>query len=69
MLNQSIITQSIGIYSALIANPSTGKSPAMNVIKRAVVKIAHSEQPQLTNTGSVEGLLQHLNKLTCLIGI
>ena len=79
LLGQSVIqpfpksSQGICTYTALIANPSTGKSPAMNVVKKSIVKIeifnnTAPDDSQLTNVGSVEGLLSYLDKIPCMIG-
>ncbi len=66
--------QGICIYSALIAHPSTGKTPASNLIKSALTKMetycnVTSDRSQLTNTPTVEGLLHHLNSISCMLGI
>jgi hypothetical protein len=65
--------QGICIYSALIAHPSTGKTPASNLIKSALSKMeaycnVSSDRSQLTNTPTVEGLLHHLNSISCMLG-
>lgn len=65
--------QGICNFTALIAHPSTGKSPALSLVKNAVVKVeTYLEiEPQkscLTNSASVEGLLEHLNSIPCMIG-
>ena len=65
--------QGICNYTVLIAHPSTGKTPALNVIKNAMVKVeAFLDVPcnksVLTNSASVEGLLHHLDKIPCMIG-
>ena len=61
-------------FTCLIAHPSTGKSPAMNLIKKAVSAVeAFNQIPQhasqLTNIGSVEGLMEYLSIIPCMIGI
>jgi len=63
--------QGICNFSALIAHPSTGKTPALNVVKSALVKLeafnrVPPEKSSLTNSGSVEGLLEHLNNIPCM---
>ena len=57
----------------LIALPSTGKTTALNVIKNAMVKVeafldVPSNKSVLINTTSVESILHHLDKITCMIG-
>lgn len=64
--------QGICNFTALIAHPSTGKTPALNVIKGAMIKVeAYNEVPPnkscLTNSGSVEGLLEHLDTIPCML--
>jgi hypothetical protein len=66
--------QGICNFTALIAHPSTGKSPALNLVKNAVIKVENflettPEKSALTNSASVEGLLQHLSNIPCMIGI
>lgn len=63
--------QGICNFTALIAHPSTGKTPALNVIKAAIMKIetfnkVPHEKSRLTNSASVEGLLEHLNNIPCM---
>ncbi len=65
--------QGICIYTALIAHPSTGKTPASNLVKSALTKMeafcnVSSDRSQLTNTPTVEGLLHHLNNISCMLG-
>ena len=66
-------TQGICTYSALIANPSTGKTPALNLIKKAILKIEAyfqvvAHESKLTNVASIEGLFDCLKKIPNLIG-
>lgn len=59
LANSSIETfsnqhEGIVCYSCLIAQPSTGKTPAMNKIKRSLIKVENyfnvlSDDSQLTN--------------------
>jgi hypothetical protein len=61
------------MYAALIANPSTGKSPAMNMIQNIILKIENHfgispANSPITNVGSVEGLLEYLTDIPCMIG-
>jgi hypothetical protein len=60
-------------YTALVANPSTGKSQALNLIKRAIGKVENyydipHQDSRFTNAASVEGLLDNLSKINVLIG-
>jgi hypothetical protein len=62
----------ICMYTALIAQPSTGKSPANDIVKGAMYKIEqyHGTPPEksmFTNSASVEGLLSHLNNIPCMV--
>jgi hypothetical protein len=64
--------QGICNFTALIAHPSTGKTPACNVIKDSLIKLeSYKRVPPdcsfLTNSGSVEGLLEHLNNIPCMV--
>lgn len=66
--------QGVCIYSALIATPSTGKSPAINIIERLIARIeAHEKiKPKnsaITVVGTVEGLVNNLNNTPVMIGI
>ncbi len=66
-------SQGICIYTALIAHPSTGKTPASNLVKSAMTKLetfcnVSPDRSQLTNTPTVEGLLHHLNNISCMLG-
>jgi hypothetical protein len=65
--------QGICNFTALIAHPSTGKSPALSLVKSAVIKLEHylkvtPSNSCLTNSASVEGLLHHLGKIPCMLG-
>lgn len=65
--------QGICFYSALIAHPSTGKSPAAEVIKEAMVKVEAAlhipfEKSCMTNPATVEALVQYLDKIPCMMG-
>lgn len=60
-------------YSVLVAQPSTGKSQALNIFKNAIEKVEqflevdpnHSQQ---VNAPTIEALLDLLDKLPQLIG-
>jgi len=80
LLHQSTVSpfdrsrQGICNFTALIAHPSTGKTPALNVIKSAVTKLEEfngisAEKSALTNSASVEGLLEHLDKISCMLAL
>jgi len=65
--------QGICMFTSLIANPSTGKTPALNLIKNALIKLEEFlnipyERSALTNSASVEGLLEYLNQIPCMAG-
>jgi len=79
LLKQATITpydgsaKGISIYAFLVANPSTGKTPAMNVITNALVEIEQyrqvpPEDSPLTNAASIEGLVEHLSQYICMVG-
>jgi hypothetical protein len=60
-------------YTALIAHPSTGKSPASTCIKTALEKIetygnVQRNNSQLTNPATVECLFHILDRIPCLLG-
>lgn len=65
--------QGICLYSALIGHPATGKSIACDFIKDAMVKLEENlaipcQMSCMTNSASIEGLLHHLSKISCMIG-
>lgn len=61
------------LYTVLIGHPASGKSIASDFIKDAMIKLEKKlatpyEQSCMTNSASVEGLLHHLSKISCMIG-
>lgn len=66
--------QGVSFYSTLVANPSTGKTLAMNVIQNPILeieafrKVSPDDSP-ITNVASVEGLLEYLSTINCMIGM
>ncbi len=60
------------MFTALLAQPATGKTPACDIVKSALYKIEsfHNVPPDksmFTNSASVEGLLTHLNNIPCMV--
>jgi hypothetical protein len=58
----------ISFYTALVGNPSTGKSPALNVVFRCMLDIETYRQvpamdSPITNAATIEALLEYLNTL------
>lgn len=79
LLKQSTISpfegtqQGICMYTVLIANPSTGKSPALNTVQDLIYKIEDyrqipPEKSPIISVGSIEGLLEYLSSIQCMIG-
>jgi hypothetical protein len=67
------LKQGIVFFTSLIANPSTGKTPAMNLVVDCVLEIEKFRQiPEkespLTNVASIEGLVQFLYTIRVMIG-
>ncbi|RMZ95548.1 hypothetical protein BpHYR1_019686 [Brachionus plicatilis] len=61
-------------YSALIANPSTGKSSALSLVKKSLWELENylnipRNKSSLINAGTVEALLTHLEGNSCLISL
>ena len=58
------LIESFVCYSALIGNPSMGKSPAMNLVKDAVLnceKIINNNNKKLTKLSNDKNKIQFLN--------
>ncbi len=60
-------------FTCLIAHQSTGKSQALNCVKKSIdqVELFNKVLPhlsQLTNIGSVDGLIEYLSLIPCMIG-
>ncbi len=78
LLNQTIVHSfnkkktGMCLYTALIANPSTGKSPAAELIKDSINKLESAlnvpfAKSCITQPATVEGLLQHLSNIPCML--
>jgi len=64
--------QGICLYTTLIANPSTGKSPASELIKDSIYKLESAlnvpfAKSCLTQPATVEGLMHHLKNVPCML--
>ncbi|RNA03124.1 hypothetical protein BpHYR1_006468, partial [Brachionus plicatilis] len=62
------------VYTALIANASTGKSSALKLIKRSLLSVENFLKilpinSRLLNAATVEGLLFYLNKLQFVLSL
>lgn len=65
--------ESLCVYTALIAHASTGKSQALRKVKFAFSKVekyfeVNDNDSQLSNTATIESLLDLLNRLKSIIG-
>ena len=60
------LIESFVCYSALIGNPSMGKSPAMNLVKDAILnceKIINNDNKKLTKLSNDKNKIQFLNRI------
>ena len=67
------VPQGICIYSGIISHPSTEKTPAQKIVENAINKVENYfkvplERSALSNPGTVEGLLDNLKEIGCMIG-
>ena len=65
--------QSLSSYTAIVGQPSTGKTIALDLIKSAFVDIelyyqVEASRSEVSNTPTVESLLELLSKVTTSIG-
>jgi hypothetical protein len=62
----------LSVYSGLIAHPSTGKSPAAELIVDALNKVESAleikiDKSHFTQPATIEALLEHLNSQPCMM--
>lgn len=62
------LRESFSVFSVLIGDPATGKSPAMKIIKKALIEIENFEQidkknSKFVNSGTVEATVYYLKEL------